>query len=606
MSYLIYQEKLRQLFLSLISYDKEIDVIRSLLFYPKDFTINGLFTSIDTESKQYICLNDLKVFLTRQQVTYEDELLRRVIHFYENNSFCIPYENFTKMITPRYTHTALSSQEKFNKNENLSRDERFVQLLIEEMNLCKKLGEAARDVKDTKDFTTYEGFIGITRGDKYITKENLKNFLIENKNDNEIECLIYRIDNNNNGQISYEKFQDLFFPFQSHLQKEEIEKGNYHKEDPSIQDTYYSSDIIRCIDISPKSDQIDINEFQKVKEELKKEEEEEGENEEEEIEEENECNDDIKVNSCELPQQTYTINTLTTSNNENIKSSRNDKLSYSYSSSSKQVQTPLITSTYQVLSHSKISSIPPSKSSSSYRMNQDSFIMQKRTEYSITISLIDYITHLISLETSAETLKESLALQQDISFPDLFYYFDVSKTNTITISDIVSICKSFAFFPTVEEIKLLFLRFSSRYIDELSFSEFAYMISPLKSEYRKLISSHTISDEYLADFSYQSKEIIGSLIKHMILEEKYLEEERRKINTKRNFSCIDSWGILTRYCKKHKEIITKEEIKMFLSDNGFFVTNFELETLCNKFDWDKDGQINYYDFSKEILGRKRK
>ena len=28
MSYLIYQEKLRQLFLSLISYDKEIDVIR--------------------------------------------------------------------------------------------------------------------------------------------------------------------------------------------------------------------------------------------------------------------------------------------------------------------------------------------------------------------------------------------------------------------------------------------------------------------------------------------------------------------------------------------------------------------------------------------------
>ena len=85
-----------------------------------------------------------------------------------------------------------------------------------------------------------------------------------------------------------------------------------------------------------------------------------------------------------------------------------------------------------------------------------------------------------------------------------------------------------------------------------------------------------------------------------------LHKERRKINTKRNFSCIDSWGILTRYCKKHKEIITKEEIKMFLSDNGFFVTNFELETLCNKFDWDKDGQINYYDFSKEILGRKRK
>ena len=82
----------------------------------------------------------------------------------------------------------------------------------------------------------------------------------------------------------------------------------------------------------------------------------------------------------------------------------------------KQIQTPLISSTYQILLQSKCSF---DKSKQNYK---DSMISLKRTEYTITLNLIDYITNLISLETNTETLKESLALQNDISFPDLFYF----------------------------------------------------------------------------------------------------------------------------------------------------------------------------------------
>ena len=42
-------------------------------------------------------------------------------------------------------------------------------------------------------------------------------------------------------------------------------------------------------------------------------------------------------------------------------------------------------------------------------------------------------------------------------------------------------------------------------------------------------------------------------------------------------------------------------MKKFLESNGFYITNFELSLLVNKFDHDNDGVITYYDFAKEIL-----
>ena len=258
----------------------------------------------------------------------------------------------------------------------------------------------------------------------------------------------------------------------------------------------------------------------------------------------------------------------------------------------------MISSTYQILSQSKCSC--DNSKANVYRDSKE--LTLKRTEYTITLNLIDYITNLISLETNTETLKESLALQNDISFPDLFFYFDISKTNTITISDMISLCKSFAFFPSIDEVRLIFKRFSSQFIDELSFEDFANMIAPLKTEYRRLISKKHLSDEYIAEFSFESKQIVAELIQHMVFAEKFLTENRMKINTRRDFSCIDAWGVLSRYSSnEHKETITAIEMKKFLESNGFYITNFELSLLVNKFDHDNDGVITYYDFAKEIL-----
>ena len=554
MALLLINEKIRKMFKDIIAIDKKNDELRAQLFFSKNFTINGMFTSIDKEGKQYINLKDLLTFLNENKINFKEEMIRRVIHCYDKtNSFCINYENFTKMIMPRYSKQ--SDKDTNNDDINL----KFAKVLESEVNLCEEISNTAKDIKNTKEFTTYESFIGITT-DKYITKENLHQLL--NEDDTSLQWVIYRFDNDNDGMISYEEFQDIFFPFQEHLPKEDLSHQT-----AEIKDNYYSNDIVRCVDtieaVSPPEN-FDIN---KAKEEIDDDYEEE---EEEEIEHET--------------QKQISINTLTVSS-EPVREV-------------KQIQTPLISSTYQILSQSKCSC--DNSKANVYRDSKE--LTLKRTEYTITLNLIDYITNLISLETNTETLKESLALQNDISFPDLFFYFDISKTNTITISDMISLCKSFAFFPSIDEVRLIFKRFSSQFIDELSFEDFANMIAPLKTEYRRLISKKHLSDEYIAEFSFESKQIVAELIQHMVFAEKFLTENRMKINTRRDFSCIDAWGVLSRYSSnEHKETITAIEMKKFLESNGFYITNFELSLLVNKFDHDNDGVITYYDFAKEIL-----
>ena len=84
--------------------------------------------------------------------------------------------------------------------------------------MVKNLISIADELKYSKEFTTYEAYISIVKEQKYITQENLANYLRENnfKLDNiDPIILMFRIDADNDGQISYEEFQEIFFPYKS-------------------------------------------------------------------------------------------------------------------------------------------------------------------------------------------------------------------------------------------------------------------------------------------------------------------------------------------------------------------------------------------------------
>lgn len=104
-------------------------------------------------------------------------------------------------------------ENKDNKLENIVENS-FNKLLIKELNLVKNLISIADELKYSKEFTTYEAYISIVKDQKYITQENLANYLRENNFElDNIDpiILMFRIDADNDGQISYEEFQEIFF-----------------------------------------------------------------------------------------------------------------------------------------------------------------------------------------------------------------------------------------------------------------------------------------------------------------------------------------------------------------------------------------------------------
>ena len=114
----------------------------------------------------------------------------------------------------------------------------FGQILTEEMSLAEKNIENAKNCLNSKNFTFYEGFREIADEDKYITEENLNNFLKKNEvdlNEKDMKGLIHRSDADNDGKISFPEFHEIFYPTSLIKYKRSIDDYNkFQKEYDSI------------------------------------------------------------------------------------------------------------------------------------------------------------------------------------------------------------------------------------------------------------------------------------------------------------------------------------------------------------------------------------
>lgn len=98
-------------------------------------------------------------------------------------------------------------------------------------------------------------------------------------------------------------------------------------------------------------------------------------------------------------------------------------------------------------------------------------------------------------------------------------------------------------------------------------------------------------------FSYESQHLAAKLFK-MLLNVSYSSEllrreiQEEKVNIKEVFNFID-------YTKGG--LISKEEIKMFLSKYNFHPFNEDLDNLMKTFDRNNSGKINFKEFEYELM-----
>ncbi len=215
--------------------DEEIEEVRSELCQNPNFIPKALFDTIDIDQKGYITLNDFKIYLNNHFLPFEEQCLRRLIHnFDKDHDFSIDYEEFLGLVLTKSNSSIANNVTNKIIDENYrmdpSIDNIFIKLLKLELNLVKTLSKIADELKYSKDFTTYEAFLCITKNEKYITVENLGEFLNEcniNIESYDPFNLMCRLDNDGDGKISYEEFINIFFPYKEDYLQSDI---NINKE----------------------------------------------------------------------------------------------------------------------------------------------------------------------------------------------------------------------------------------------------------------------------------------------------------------------------------------------------------------------------------------
>ena len=216
-------------FMNIKYIDDNIEYLRISLCSQPNFSPLKLFQVIDKNSKKFLLLNDFIKFLKEMQIPFEEKYLRIFIHnFDKDGDFCINLKEFLGIILPK-KNLDLAKKVTYDLNsDNYSEDiismnlkNIFGKILCEELELVKNCITNAKSCKEKVGFTLYEAFLMIAGNDRYICEQHLFKFLNKNNisiDNKDIHQLMFRLDADNDGKISFEEFKEIFFP----IKEEEI------------------------------------------------------------------------------------------------------------------------------------------------------------------------------------------------------------------------------------------------------------------------------------------------------------------------------------------------------------------------------------------------
>ena len=223
----IFLEKIKAMFITIIEKERWTNELKLYLSNCLNIDLMNYFSSIDINNKEYIDVKDLDNYLKKYSISFTEQTIRRFIHqFDKHQKFNLLFEDFCRIIEPYSQYNENISQ----NNNNDSPQDIFLNILVDSFELIELISEMTLDIRKTNNFTSYEAFMGITKGNKYLDEEFMTHFLEHNYNGEEIKHLIYLIDLNNDLLISYEEFQDFFIPLLKYTEELNI-KDNFNYEE---------------------------------------------------------------------------------------------------------------------------------------------------------------------------------------------------------------------------------------------------------------------------------------------------------------------------------------------------------------------------------------
>ena len=227
--------KIQNLLSNIIQKQNENTIIKKKLFSYKGFYPEILFLKLDYFSKKNITTLDFLHYLEQHRYKFNDEIIRRFIKQYDKHgNFNLIYEDFTNMVLPfdnNYEKINFEEKEGGLHDRGGDMDAIFCEILINELKLIGLIGDLIIDIRKNEEFDTYKIFEIISNKEKYLNGEMIFNFLQGNYSNMEINRLVYYLDSNNDGLITYDDFQDLLLPIKGDFENSEYMLSECCEED---------------------------------------------------------------------------------------------------------------------------------------------------------------------------------------------------------------------------------------------------------------------------------------------------------------------------------------------------------------------------------------
>ena len=633
------------------------------LYRIRGFEPHSIFYEIDKISSGIINFSDLDEYLSKNNIKIDKDIILLFIREFnkEGNDNNLTIKDFISFLNYDINKNKISIGEKeFDKNEihNL-----FLDLIKLECKLIKEKNDLINEIKKIKEFSTFEAFYIISNDNKFIDYDCLKSFLGNKYKKNEIKELIYRIDLNNNGKISYDEFQDLFFPFQEHLHLEEANEediykinndSNYdvainYKEDYNLS-PYKGNSLSEPKIINYNINNIDEDDNQEIEQNNKLNNKD---NSKSDIflnsnqSGKNYLNDDNYINDINYK---YDNDNLVIKYDEelikdiNIKEKNNDK-DYIYNNDEKKNEKNQLKEHFSFYEKPNTEKI--NKNNVNIQNNQNINLQTKPKNESKIYNLNIFNDNLVNNDNYYSNNKYSQNKEKiekiniiNRNFTDIFSEKDkslihifIDYIHSITLlesksenfRESISLCDDISLIEIFEQ----FDKTRKNLISKIDFQEGCnkvYFLFPLDSQIKLLYERYDLDNdgnlnfeefmnmisplkkEYFAlcekeeiknNITFESKKKIIEFLKIIIDNETFNYELRTKLIANEIFNFINLWGLLMKYSKNNQEL-NKEEFKYFLESFGSYLTQYELDIIFFKLSKGKN-EIRYDDLFKNII-----
>ena len=215
--------------------------------------------------------------------------------------------------------------------------------------------------------------------------------------------------------------------------------------------------------------------------------------------------------------------------------------------------------------------------------------------HEIESQTIHLLLEIANSDKNINSLKHSIIESTNINPIHLFFSLDKSHSSKITLEDIMTFLQQFNITSSIQEIQTIILFYDLDGDGTLNFKEFLNLIisdtdyvfkKMIKQEYKQISKAQISSQPY-----YESNlSALADILKHEIDFIKYITTLINNLKNNSDFNLQDIF-----YSIKSYSYITSESIKAFFDKNKINYSIYDIKSIFNRLDYNKDGKISFND-----------